>query len=81
MSAISTHFEMLLPREEQERISATPDQPEDLRVMRVLDHYVDISNERVKFKLALECIARINQNRPAVHVANECIAEAVKALR
>lgn len=36
---IATHFDMLLPAEEQERIGATPGTDESLRVMRVLSEY------------------------------------------
>jgi hypothetical protein len=39
MTAIATHFDALMPKEEQERIGANSDQPEHMRVMRALDHY------------------------------------------
>lgn len=46
MSTISTHFEMLMPKDEQEKIGATPNVTEHLRVMRALAEYADIKDHR-----------------------------------
>lgn len=40
----------------------------------------DYKNRAEKAEAALLRIAQINQSRPAMQVANDCIAEAVKAL-
>lgn len=39
MTNIATHFDMLLSVEEQERIGATPDKDDSMRVMRLLSEY------------------------------------------
>lgn len=48
MNDIQTHFEMFLSIEEQERIGATPDKNDSIRVMRLLSAYSDLvfTNER-----------------------------------
>ena len=42
MSNIATHFEMLMPLDEQERIGVTADREEHMRVMRVLSEYAEL---------------------------------------
>ena len=46
MSNIATHFEMLMDQAEQERIGATKDRDESMRVMRTLAAYNDLLAER-----------------------------------
>jgi hypothetical protein len=54
MSNISTHFEMLMPREEQERIGATPDKGDSMRVMRALSGYADLQRENARLLTWIE---------------------------
>lgn len=52
MSPISTHFDMLLEVEEQERIGATAAVREEMRVMRVLCAYREKCEEAIAAKLS-----------------------------
>lgn len=62
-SNIAIHFEMLMSKEEQERIGATSDRSEDIRVMRVLSEYDELQQQNAALeslcarqKEALECV-------------------------
>ena len=48
MNDIQTHFDMLLSREEQERIGVTPDKSDSIRVMRVLAEYDRLLSENAR---------------------------------
>lgn len=55
MNDIQTHFGMLMSPEEQERIGATPDKSDSMRVMRVLSEYDRMREALMEIARVEEC--------------------------
>lgn len=77
MNDIQTHFNMLMSPEEQERIGATPDKSDSMRVMRVLSEY-DRMRDVLEF---IRDNGMTSTKELIVHMANHALANGASETR